>query len=290
MRDNAPAADLTMPRLVAQPASTHKPPVSMELFDLRLRALRRDRAFRTGPELFLLERAFEDVLDRLSFVQRRFASALLIGCPDRAWIERLGAAADIVTAVDPGPLFAAAAGARLIDEERPELPQGDFDLCVAIGTLDTVNDLPGALRALRQSLAGDALLIGAMSGGETLPRLRSAMRAADVVQGVAAPHIHPRIEAPSLAMLLASAGFAMPVVDVDRVEVGYRSLRRLLCDLRGMGATNILTARPRHPMSRAAHHAAEGDFMNSSQDGRAVETFEILNFAAWTPGSAANKA
>jgi hypothetical protein len=36
-----------------------------ELFDMRLRSMRRDRAARTGPELFLHERAFADVLERL---------------------------------------------------------------------------------------------------------------------------------------------------------------------------------------------------------------------------------
>jgi SAM-dependent methyltransferase len=288
-RDIARAADVTMRRLVAQAAPTHKPPMSQDLFDKGLRAFRRDRAFRAGPELFLLERAFEDVLDRLSFVQHRFKSALLIGCPDPAWIGRLEAAADAVTAVDPGPLFAEAVGRR-VDEEQLDLPEAAFDLCVAVGTLDTVNDLPGAFRSIRQSLKADALLIGAMSGGETLPRLRAAMRAADLAQGVAAPHIHPRIEAPSLAMLLSSAGFAMPVVDVDRVEVGYPSLGRLISDLRAMGATNVLTGRPRQPLSKAARLAAGAEFMRSSHDGRTAETFEILNFAAWTPAAAPNRA
>ena len=35
------------------------------LFDMELRALRRDRAARMGPELFLLDRAFYDCVDRL---------------------------------------------------------------------------------------------------------------------------------------------------------------------------------------------------------------------------------
>jgi SAM-dependent methyltransferase len=264
--------------------------VSRDLFDKQLRVLRRDRAFRTGPELFLLDRVFDDVLDRLSFVKGSFRSALLIGCPDPGWVGRLEAAAADVTTTDPGPLFASAAGATVIDEESPLLPEAAFDLCVAVGTLDTVNDLPGALRSIRQSLKADALLIGAMSGGETLPRLRSAMRAADLVQGVAAPHIHPRIDAPSLAMLLSSAGFAMPVVDIDRAEVRYPSLGRLVSDLRAMDATNILTDRPRQPLSKAARKAAEAEFMRSSHDGRAAETFEILNFAAWTPAATPNKA
>jgi len=73
----------------------------------------------------------------------------------------------------------------------------------------------------------DALLIGAMSGGETLPRLRSAMRAADAAAGVASAHVHPRIEASAVAPLLSSAGLTMPVVDVDRIDVTYASLTGL---------------------------------------------------------------
>ncbi|MCY7398397.1 MAG: SAM-dependent methyltransferase, partial [Sphingomonas bacterium] len=73
-----------------------------DLFDRRLRALRRDRAARTGPELFLNERAFAECLDRLGDIKRRFTHALLIGVPDPGWIDRLGAIADRVDGLDPG--------------------------------------------------------------------------------------------------------------------------------------------------------------------------------------------
>src|SRR5690348_3921935 len=39
--------------------------MAADLFDMKLRALRRDRAQRTGAELFLYERAFDDCLDRV---------------------------------------------------------------------------------------------------------------------------------------------------------------------------------------------------------------------------------
>ena len=97
---------------------------------MQLRSLRRDRAFRTGPELFLLERAFDDVLDRLSFVQRRFRSALLVGCPDPAWIPRLAAATETVVAIDPGHLFANAAGAEFRAGDDLPAASEAFDLCV----------------------------------------------------------------------------------------------------------------------------------------------------------------
>jgi len=249
------------------------------LFDIDLRWRRRDRAARIGPELFLAERVFADCLDRLTLVPRRFGKALLIGCPDPGWPARLPA--DIVDTRDPGPLFAACAGGQPITEDDWS-PEGTaYDLVLAIGTLDTVNDLPRALRLLFETMTSDALLIGAVSGGDTLPRLRGAMRAADAAAGPALPHVHPRIEASALAPLLSRAGFAMPVVDVDRVEVRYRDLQRLVNDLRAMGATNVLIERPRRFLSGSAYLAARQAFEEKGTDGRTAEVFEILHFAAW---------
>jgi hypothetical protein len=250
-----------------------------------LRALRRDRAARNGAELFLYERAFADCLDRISIMQRRFGHALLIGCPDPNWPRRLAEFADAVDVRDPGLLFAKAARGQAIVEDS-WTPEGEaHDLVVAIGTLDSVNDLPRTLLAVHFSLKPQSLFIGALSGADTLPLLRRAMRAADLVAGAATPHVHPRIEASALAPLLSAAGFVNPVVDVDRAQVSYPSLDRLIADLRAMGQTNILSARARKPLSKRAVSAASKDFARSAEDGRTTEIFEILHFACWTPAA-----
>jgi NADH dehydrogenase [ubiquinone] 1 alpha subcomplex assembly factor 5 len=246
---------------------------------MQLRAQRRDRAARQGPELFLFERAFEDCLERIALVQREFARTLLIGCPDPGWPDRLGGDVDVL---DPGSLFALAAGGRQVIEDHWESP-AEYDRIVAVGTLDTVNDLLRALRSIRLAMRPDALLIGAMSGGDTLPQLRAAMRVADQVGGEASAHVHPRIEAAALSPLLQTAGFAMPVVDVDRVQVSYESLGRLVGDLRAMGSTNILSARSRRPLTRRGFAAAEQAFAAAGDGERTVEILELLHFAAWSP-------
>jgi len=243
--------------------STGKP---AELFDMKARALRRSRVARVGSELFLHERAFEDCLDRLALMRRRFACALLIGCRDPAWPKRL---AELAERVD-------VAG----DDWEPV--ESAHDLVLAIGDLDIVNDLPVRLRVIRYAMTSNGLFLGAVAGGDTLPQLRNAMRAADAIADVAAPHVHPRIDASALAPLLANAGFVDPVVDVDRAAVSYPSLDRLVADLRAMWATNILSARPRF-IGKAARAAAAAAFREAGDGSRTVETFEILHFAAWTP-------
>jgi hypothetical protein len=252
------------------------------LFDMNLRALRRDRAARIGPELFLAERVFADCLERIALMDRRFDRALLIGCPDPTWPKRMRAVASLIDCRDPGPLFAAAVGGSTITEDGWESEPAIYDLVLALGTFDTVNELPLGLRLTRHVMHPNALFIGAFSGGDTVPQLRAAMRAADAVAGIAAPHVHPRIEAAALSPLLENAGFVKPIVDIDRVQASYASLDRLITDLRAMGATNILESRA-PPLSRAQSDAARRAFGDAGSGGRTVETFEIIHFAAWTP-------
>jgi hypothetical protein len=85
-----------------------------------------------------------------------------------------------------------------------------------------------------------------------------------------------------LSPLLGDAGFVRPVVDVDRVQASYQSLERLVCDLRAMGATNILQARG-PALTRAQYDAASRAFSDGAVDTRTTEVFEILHFVAWNP-------
>lgn len=253
--------------------------MSSPLFDHRLRAARRDRAVRQGVETFLFDRAFEDCLDRLTEIRKPFRNVLLAGCPDPSWPGRLKRIAEKHVVVDPGPLMADRAEGMCADLESLPFEADQFDLCLSIGLLDTANDLPRAANAVRRILRKDGLFLGAIAGGNSLPRLRGAMLSADQVRGAASPHVHPRIEAPSLAQLLTASGFAMPVVDVDRVELAYRSVDSLVADLRAMGATNILGSRSKRPIARNALAAAREAFLGNNV--KASEQIEILHFAAW---------
>jgi hypothetical protein len=114
--------------------------VTTDLFDRDLLATRRMRARRRGTETFLLERAMEDIIERLSFVQRKFERALLIGTIDPEWRERLKRQVQSVDVVGLDSML--------------DVEPGSYDLCIAVGELDTANDLPQALLAVRFALRG----------------------------------------------------------------------------------------------------------------------------------------
>jgi NADH dehydrogenase [ubiquinone] 1 alpha subcomplex assembly factor 5 len=71
-------------------------------------------------------------------------------------------------------------------------------------------------------------------------------------------------------------------VDVERVQVSYPSLDRLVADLRAMGATNILRARA-PSLKKFELATARRAFAEAGDGFRTLETFELIHFAAWTP-------
>jgi NADH dehydrogenase [ubiquinone] 1 alpha subcomplex assembly factor 5 len=254
-------------------------------YDRRLRRLRRNRAAKNFAQAdYLHHLAADELLDRLSLVKREFKDALVLGAPDNHVAARLGQLRMGVTAADPGQRFGEAAGVQC-DEDRLPFADAAFDLVLSVGLLDGVNDLPGALTLIRRTLRPDGLFLGAFVGAGSLPRLRSAMMAADAAEGGAAsPRIHPQIDVRAAGDLLVRAGFALPVADSDSILIRVPHLLALVSDLRTMAATNILAARSRRPIGRSGLAAAIADFSaGADADGKTNERFEIVYMIGWSP-------
>lgn len=255
-----------------------------ELFDRAARRRRRDRAqpgYRTHD--FLRAQMLDGIAERLDAVTRRFTDVLDLGCFDGAFVPPPGAR---VARCDAGGRFAGQAsqlglGGVQADEDRLPFADSAFDLVVSAGVLDQVGDLPGALTLARRALRPDGLFLAAFLGAGSLPTLRSVMLEAEADRPAA--RLHPQVEVRAAGDLLMRAGLALPVADVETVTVRYAGLDRLLADLRGMAATNLLTGRS--PLSRTAlSRAARGFEARADADGRTTERFAIVHLAGWAPG------
>lgn len=252
------------------------------IFDPHLRGLRRDRALAGfAAHAFLIEAMAAEMIERLGDVRRDFARALVIGALSPLLADHLRAAGTDVTLLDPGAAVARAAGGVHGVEDAPPFPPESFDLILSCGTLDTVNDLPGALIALRRALVPDGLCLMSFCGAGTLPVLRQALRQAE--QDRPAQRFHPQVDVRALGDLLQRAGFALPVADQQPVDARYGSLFGLLADLRGMGAAQCLASSP-PPLRRATLAAAAEAFAALAEpDGRTRERFVILHGSGWAP-------
>jgi SAM-dependent methyltransferase len=257
------------------------------IFDRPLLRRRRQRAEMLGASTFLLDRAAEDIAERLAAVLRHFETAVDLGTPGDVLPRALlasGKVGRIVTANaiatgDHPPSVAA-------DEEALPFKESGLDLVVSALALHLVNDLPGALVQIRRALKPDGLFLAALLGGDTLTELRQSFAQAEAeVEGGASPRVAPFADLRELGALLQRAGFALPVADIERLTVRYDTPLALMHDLRRMGATNPLVERSRRPLKRATLMRVLEIYGErfADADRRIRATFEIVWLSGWAP-------
>jgi SAM-dependent methyltransferase len=257
---------------------------SPAIFDRQLLRRRLARAQALGPATFLIDRVAQELGERLSVVLREFARAVDLGTPTDAVAQALAASGKVATVVSAHSLA--------IDEEALPFADASLDLVTSALSLQFVNDLPGTLIQIRRALKPDGLFLAALIGGDSLSELREAFAQAESeVEGGASPRVAPFADLRELGALLQRAGFALPVVDSDKLTVRYQSVLALMHDLRRMGATNILNERRRAPLKRKTlARMAEIYAQNfADADGRLRATFEVVWLLGWAPHESQQK-
>jgi len=265
-------------------------PSNPTIFDRILLRARQRRARALGAETFLIDRVAAELADRLAVVLRQFARAVDLGTPTDAVRRVLAASGKIATIVSAAPYDAPL---RVVaDEEALPFADGSLDLVVSALALQFVNDLPGTLIQIRRALKADGLFLAALIGGDSLSELRAAFAQAESeVEGGVSPRIAPFADLRELGALLQRAGFALPVVDSDRLTVRYESVFALMRDLRRMGATNVLIERRRTPLKRATLRRLAEIYAErfADADGRVRASFEIAWLSGWVPHESQQK-
>jgi SAM-dependent methyltransferase len=263
------------------------------LFDRALLGRRLDRAIRASPDgraNFWLDRAAEELSERLSLVTRSFARAADVGSPGPEAARALAARAGADLTLRLAPTFSSVGEGGFLpsvgDFERSPLAADSFDLVVSLLALHHANDLPGALIQIRAAMKPDGVMLAALIGGETLTELRQCLTIAESeLTGGAAPRVAPLADVRAVGGLLQRAGFALPVVDSDRVIARYGDLGALVRDLRALGATNALNARSRAPLRRDVFVRAAAIYAErfADPDGRLRATVETIWISGWAP-------
>jgi SAM-dependent methyltransferase len=264
------------------------------IFDRTLLRARQQRARTLGAETFLIDRVAAELGERLSAVLRQFDRAVDLGTPTDALRRVLATSGKVATVIAAmphvGPRDASLSVAA--DEEALPFADGSLDLVVSALALQFGNDLPGTLIQIRRALKPDGLLLAALIGGDSLTELREAFAQAESeVEGGVSPRVAPFADLRALGALLQRAGFALPVVDSDRLTVRYDSVFALMRDLRRMGATNVLTERRRTPLRRMTLRRLAEIYARrfADADGRLRATFEIAWLSGWAPHESQQK-
>ncbi|MBO1324108.1 methyltransferase domain-containing protein [Acetobacter sp. TBRC 12305] len=255
------------------------------IFDPRAVRLHRDRAARRqGDVAPILQAATDSLIDRLDDMARPFATALDIG--GRGLVcQALAQRGISAVALDVSPAQAALSGGPAICADLESLPFAarSFDLVTACLSLHWVNDLPGLFAQIRHVLRPDGLFLASVPILPTLGPLRKALEAAELaVSDGVSPRVSPLPTQQSCAQLMQRAGFALPVVDSEVLDLRYRTLWALMADLRAAGETNALALRPRTMAPRMLFPAAAAMLEETGEDSFAMP-LHMAVLSGWAP-------
>lgn len=254
------------------------------IFDRNLLLQRRSNASLNKAD-FLIKYSLKDIQERLNEINKIFPSVLNLNCRapylSDELLKRNGTNIVIETSLS---LEKPNNNIKVItDEENLPFGTNQFDLIISILNLHNINDLPGCLTQLKNSLNTNGILIASMLGEKTLPELRTTLAKTEIKHycGIS-PRVIPFIELKQLGSLLQRIGFNMPVIDKTHIEIHYSNPLKLLHDLRNMGETNIMLNRNKKYVGKEFWKEFSRNYIRdfSTVDNQCIASFEILTFIA----------
>jgi malonyl-CoA O-methyltransferase len=151
-----------------------------------------------------------------------------------------------------------------------------FDLVWSNLALQWVNDVPRVFGEWRRVLKVGGLAMFTTFGPDTLREVRSAFARAD-----GHTHTNRFIDMHDLGDMLVAAGFADPVMDMEKITLTYDDPASFLHDLKLIGATNATRGRPHGLMGRGRWRKMLAALESMREGGRLPATFEVVYGHAW---------
>ncbi|MBP7610552.1 MAG: pimeloyl-ACP methyl ester esterase BioH [Steroidobacteraceae bacterium] len=161
------------------------------------------------------------------------------------------------------------------------LPLGNasVDMLFSSLMLQWCNDPDRVLRECRRVLRPGGVLHFTTLGPDTLVELRQAWQAADPGHA----HVNRFIDMHDLGDALVRAGFAEPVLDVERYTLTYDDARGLMRDLKAIGAHNSTAGRARGLTGKSALARMLAAYEGFRRAGKLPATYEVVFAQAWCP-------
>jgi malonyl-CoA O-methyltransferase len=267
-------------------------PDPRELFQLDRRAVARafDRASASyDAAAALQERVRNELLARLDELEVVPTAVLDLGAGTghaaralkRRYPQSLVAAVDIA----PGMLERARAQSRWLrrfervraDAYALPFRDGAFGLVFSSLMLQWCDELDLVFGEIARVLAPGGLLLFSTFGPGTLTELREAWAQSDAPGN----HVNHFFDPHALGSALMQAGFAEPVLDVDRIVMRYPDTLTLMRELKAIGAHNVTQGRARGLTGRRRLAAVARAYETQRRDGSLPATWEVIHASAW---------
>lgn len=168
--------------------------------------------------------------------------------------------------------------AVVADAFQLPLAADTVDLVFSSSTLQWCLPLAGVLQEIGRVLRPGGLLMFSTYGPDTLRELDAAQQAAGMDRGVNEfSDMHP------IGDLLLEGGYQDPVLDVERLDVSYASVRDLVEELKGIGSSRLEPPAARSFTRR--QWKALADAYPVDDQGRVHATYEAIFGHALAPVS-----
>ncbi|MGC8520309.1 MAG: malonyl-ACP O-methyltransferase BioC [Steroidobacteraceae bacterium] len=183
----------------------------------------------------------------------------------------------------PGMLREAARHQRVLrrfqcvcaDAGRMPLRAGSVDVVFSNLMLQWCDPPDAALAEVRRVLRPQGFFAFSTFGPDTLRELREAW------DEDGRTHVNRFLDMHDVGDALMRAGFAEPVLDVERMTVTYRDALSLMRDLQAIGARNITAGRARSLTGKGRLRRMEERYEAHRRDGKLPATYEVIYGAAW---------
>jgi malonyl-CoA O-methyltransferase len=169
------------------------------------------------------------------------------------------------------------------DAHRLPLKEGSVDLIFSNLMLQW-SDPDAVFAEFRRVLAPRGFLSFTSLGPDTLRELRDAWAAVD-----SHSRVSQFIDMHDVGDALVRAGFAAPVLDVERYTLSYTDVRALAADLKAVGGRNATVGRPRGLTGPRRFAAMQAAYERHRRDGRLPATYEVVFGQAWAPVTMARR-
>jgi malonyl-CoA O-methyltransferase len=259
-----------------------------QLDDVRVRAAF-DRASPTYDAAAVRhERVRNELLERLPLFNLQPAVVLDLGAGTGHGARALRATyrRALVIALDAAPGMLRQARRRTgVFRKFARVCAGAAQLPLATASVDLVfsnlmlqwcNDLERPLAEVRRVLKPGGLFAFSTFGPDTLKELRAAWAAAD-----GDSHVNRFLDLHDVGDALVRAGFAEPVLDIERVEHTYPDADALMRDLKAQGAHNATYGRPRGLTGRGRMDKVRAAYEAFRRGACLPASFEVLYASAW---------